>query len=160
MQVRTKIASFALQSARLFGRALGTELAIELSDHSIDTKMIVPGRDNQAWDANLYKRGNVFLKNYANPIKPVLHTNEDLEDPDTAEIKEGSTETDSSQPDNTEAKLIASKRYQKYMRQDLISQLLTPKEQWKLIALGLFAVAGVQVVTIIILLWANGTFQG
>jgi hypothetical protein len=168
--IREQIATAVLQTARSFGRILGCELAVETSQHSLKTSMVVPDRNDRAWDPGLYKYGNLFHEGYANPIKPRARRNTELEDPDTIDVETSDATADveaaaddeeldkSDDTDVEHVKLISSPRYRKYMRQDLISQLLTPKEQWRLIAYGVLGLAGVQVVTLLVILWANGSF--
>lgn len=144
-------------------RALGLETKVELSDHSITVEYALPDVDTRAWDSNLYVNGNVFVDGYANPIKPKVNYNEELENPDTIDVEEGETGTaddtaDSEEGDGPHVSLISSARYRDYMRQDLVSQLLTPNEQWKLLAYGILGVAILQFFTIIITMWATGQF--
>jgi len=157
MSMRDTIASSALNTARIFGRALGTELVVETSQHSIETKMEVPDREERAWDPDLYKHGQLYYQDYANPIKPTVDSHSELEDPDTIDVREGETQTDRSE-ENGSIQMIASPRYRKYMRQDLISQLLTPKEQWKLIAYGVLGLGVLQFLAIAVTLYATGSF--
>lgn len=168
--IREQIATAALQTARSIGRMLGCELAVETSQHSLKTSMVVPDRNDRAWDPGLYKHGNLFHEGYANPIKPRARRNTELEDPDTIDVEtsdaiaDGGSDADDQESNETNetnvehVKLISSPRYRKYMRQDLISQLLTPKEQWRLIAYGVLGLAGVQIMTLLVVLWANGSF--
>lgn len=137
-----------LNVGRKMARADGRELAVDLSDHSINIKMARPDGDTQAWDPDLYHRGNVFVDGYANPIKPVVDKNKELEEPDTVdeEATDGHVE------------MISSSRYADYMKQDLISQLLNPKEQWRLLAYGIIALGVLQFFGIIITLYASGGF--
>lgn len=144
-------------------RALGLETKVELSDHSIKVEYALPNIDTRAWDSNLYRNGNVFVDGYANPIKPTVNYHEDLENPDTIDVEEGESgeeddNSESDEDDGPHVSLISSPRYRDYMRQDLVSQLLTPNEQWKLLAYGILGVAILQFFTIIITMWATGQF--
>lgn len=137
--------------------ALGLQLKVEASDHSLNVSYTQPDQDTRAWDSNLYRNGNLFVKGYANPIKPRVVHNDQLENPDTIDVEEGDA-VDTSDGDDQHVSLISSSRYRDYMRQDLVSQLLTPQEQWKLIAYGIIGVAIVQFLTIIITMYVNGAF--
>jgi hypothetical protein len=159
MTIRGTIATTLLQYSRVFGRMLGCQLAVETSEHSIQTTMEVPNQDDRAWDPGLFKHGNLFVAGYANPVKPSVKVNKELETPDVVEVDEGDpAKMEDTDDDPAHAQLISSARYRKYMRQDLISQLLTPKEQWRLIAYGVMAVAGMQLLTVAVILWATGSF--
>jgi hypothetical protein len=109
----------------------------------------------------MFKNANLFVDGYANPIKPGVEHNSKLENPDTVTVKEGEPDGDIDTEESTEGKevdLIASSRYRDYMRQDLVSQLLTPKEQWKLIAYGVLALGALQFIVIAVVMYVNGTF--
>lgn len=141
---------------------LGLELAVEVSDHSIKTEMEVPDNSERAWDRDLYKHGNLFVASYANPIKPSVNHNPDLDTPDEIDVEEGNqkegkvkTETES----ESHVELISSGRYREYMRQDLISQLLTPESRWNLLVWAILAVSVLQFFNIIVTLWSTGSFQ-
>ncbi len=151
--MRSWIASAMLNTARSFGRLLGCQLVVETSQHSLETKMELPNKEQRAWDENLYKKGQMYYSGYANPIKPAVDYDQDLENPDKITAEE-------SEQEKTEGhvELISSSRYREYMRQDLISQLLTPQEKWRLIAYAVGGVAVLQFVSIIITLWATGSF--
>jgi len=120
--------------------------------------MVVPQTDTVAWDADHFKYGCVFAEGYANPIKPIVDYNEDLEEPDTIELAEdadkrqaaadGGGEEGGEVVEANHVELISSPRYRDYMRQDLISQLLNPREQWKLIAYGVIALAILMVLNV------------
>lgn len=149
MGIRESVATFAINLARRFGRALGCELVVELSDHSIETSMEHPDKEKRAWDSHLYKKGQVFIKGYANPIKPSAQYNKELENPDTVDAKtsvvaDGGEEIE----DQTHVELISSPRYREYMRQDLISQVLNPREQWRLIFFAVLGVLGFLLINI------------
>lgn len=152
--IRNWIASKALNFGRLIGRMVGAELVVEVSEHSIDTSMEVPNKMKRAWDPDLYKRGQVYYSDYANPIKPTVTVEDDLADEDTVELEEaGEGDTD-----GPHVAVISSSRYRKYMRQDLISQLLTPKVWWRLITYAIIVLGALQFIGIIVTLWATGSF--
>lgn len=163
MSIRASIATTALNFARSLGRTLGCELVVETSQHSLATSMQVPGEtDSKAWDPDLYKSGQIFYAGYANPIKPTVTRHTELEDPDQVDVLEGDAEqaeqTISEDDDERHAELISSARYRKYMRQDLISQLLTPRERWRLIAFAIIGLGALQFIAIAVTLWATGSF--
>lgn len=156
MTVKTYIGNALIGLGRKIGRSEGqSELAVTISDHSIDAHMVETSKENLAWDDNLYRHGNVFVKGYANPVKPVVNHNKELENPDTVELEEGDGDTDSD-VDDTHVELISSPRYRDYMRQDLISQLLNPREQWRLIAYAIIAVGFILVINLVVTLSAAG----
>ena len=148
-----------LDYALSIGKTMGYELVVEVSDHSIDIQMERPDKTERAWDPDMYHSGNLYVSNYANPIKPKINYQDRLDTPDTIQVTESQTEDfgedldqqPDSQQDDRHIQLISSPRYRDYMRQDLISQLLTPQEQWKLLAYAVGAVAVLQFITIIII---------
>lgn len=141
--------------------AMGVRTKVELSDHSINVSYRLPDDDKRAWDRDLYKNGNVFVSGYANPIKPRVEHNEQLENPDTVDVAEGDVDEEAAESEadgGPHVSLISSSRYRDYMRQDLVSQLLTPQEQWKLIAYGVLGLGILQFIAIIITLYGTGSF--
>lgn len=146
MGLRSSVATFVLQKSRGFGRTLGCELVVDTSPHSIEVSMEVPDKSRRAWDANLFRHGQMYAKGYANPIKPMVNHNPELENPDTiavdgGKIEEDEDETDVEDDPSPHVELISSTRYREYMRQDLISQLLNPREQWRLVVYAVIALA-------------------
>ncbi len=152
--------NYSLSLAESVAYVAGFKLRVIISDHSVKIKFVRPDKDTRAWDTNLFKNANVFVKGYANPIKPTVEHNSKLENPDTIDHREGEPDEETSETDGSdrEVSLIASSRYRDYMRQDLVSQLLTPKEQWKLIAYGVLAVGILQFLSIIVTMYVTGTF--
>jgi hypothetical protein len=137
---------------------LGYQLVVELSEHSIEIDLERPDKNKRAWDSSLYKSGNVFLDGYANPIKPTVKANDELENHDEATITEGEGELPEGEREDpdTSAAVIASSRFRTYMKQDLISQLLTPNEQWKLLAYAVGALGLVMLINVFISMSAAG----
>jgi len=159
MGVRSYLGNKFIGFGRKLGRGAGYELAVEVSDHDITARMERPDKTERAWDEDLYKRGNMFVAGYANPIKPSVDYNRDLEDPDTVDVVEGDTDADSDGEDDTteeDVQLIASPRYREYMQQDLISQILNPREQWRLLAYGIIALGILTMFNIALSLSASG----
>lgn len=158
MGLRSYIANALIARGRSIGRSAGLEMKVELSDHSIDVAMADPDREDLAWDGDLYKHGNVFIHGYANPVKPTVNYNEALEDPDTVEVEGSDCEGAQSVAEDAHVELISSPRYRDYMRQDLISQLLNPREQWRLLAYGIIALGILMLPTMILSAAAAGVF--
>lgn len=140
--------------------AAGFKLRVLISDHSVKLKFVQVDKDTRAWDTNLFRNANLFVQGYANPIKPKVEHNSKLENPDQIDVREGEPDGESEETDGSEqsVSLIASSRYRDYMRQDLVSQLLTPKEQWKLIAYGVLGLGILQFVAILVTMYVTGTF--
>lgn len=146
---------------RRMGRNDGRELMVDLSEHSIHVEMVDPESDTLAWDGSLYRHGNVFLKGYANPIKPTVERHDTLDEPDRAELNETDSEgaqDGTADADGGHVKLISSARFGEFMRQQLIESLLNPREQWRLLMYGLIAVGALQIMTWAIVLYATGSF--
>lgn len=169
--IREFIANSLIAAGIALGSATGLQKVVELSDHSIQIEMEQPDESNRAWDQSMFKNGNVFINGYSNPVKPRVRQHTGLENPDVAEVEEGEPGDvdvdqpqleaggdDSSDETDTHAQLITSSRYRDYMRQDLISQLLTPESRWNKMLYGIIAVAALQFMTIIITLYATGSF--
>lgn len=161
--IRTWIANSLIGMGRSIGQTLGLELAVEVNDHSIRTRMEKPDESEKAWDENLYRHGNLFVSGYANPIKPDVRHDPALENPNTVDVKEGDPDDESDDVDETDdgrhVELISSARYREYMRQDLISQLLTPESRWNLIVWAVIGLGVLQFVAIIVTLYATGSFS-
>ena len=145
--------NIAFTTARIAGQTLGYQLVVELSDHSIDISMERPDKTERAWDDRLYKSGNVFLKGYANPIKPSIEPNDKLENHDEVDIEESNERPT---PESQHVSVISSSRFKTYMKQDLISQLLTPKEQWRIIAYAVGALALLMFINVAVSMSAAG----
>lgn len=152
MALRTAIGNALISFGRRLARADGSEVAVDLSSHSISIKMMRPDKEQRAWDPDLYHSGNVFLNEYANPIKPISRPNKELEEPDTVDcvVPDGGEER--------HVEMISSERYGAYMKQDLISQLLNPQEKWRLLAYAILGVGFLTVCTLMASLSAAGAF--
>lgn len=153
------LATSALGAARSFGRTLGCELEVTVDNQRIQTVMRPPGsHDSRVWDPDMYYRGNLYLRGYANPVKPRAEI-----DKDPSELDRGSLEVSQDAPDAREgeavadggesdavvkerhAKLMSSPLYKKHMDNHMISELVTPDEKWNKIFMGLLVVAGMVV---------------
>lgn len=154
MGVRTWIANGLMGFGRRLGRKAGAELAVDVDEHSIDIGMEYPNKTDRAWDPEMFAYGNLFVSDKANPIKPVVNRNDDLEEPDTVDTEQSDVTDD----DETEVRLISSGRYQEYMRQKLVEELLNPKEQWRLIMYAVIGLGVLQFLAIAVTLFATGSF--
>lgn len=148
------ISNTLIDTGRKMGRQFGYEMAVEVSENAIETTMEDPNGDERAWDPSMFKHGNLFIAGHANPVKPVVDYRKDLEDPNQAELEESDkADTDG---DGKHYDLISSPRYREYMRQDLISQLLNPREQWKTLLLAMLALGVISLATLASSLSAAG----
>jgi len=88
------------------------------------------------WDPDLYYKGSMYYRGYANPIKPIVERTDDVKQKDRTYLytKEGPEEHDSEKPQRT---MMASARYKAHMANQMISELVTPSEQWDKIFYGL-----------------------
>lgn len=119
---------------------------MDVSGHSIETSMVVPGSDDErAWDHSLYVRGNLFVSDYANPVKPVVNHNDGIDNPDEVEVQEA-------QASETEGhvSVISSARYRMFMIQDLVSELLNPSERLTKIQWAIIGLAGMMLMTLVV----------
>lgn len=179
MGLREALGTLAMGVTRSFWRATGLELAVKVSDHSIELEMVDPGNTTEvAWDPHLYKNGNLFRQGYANPIKPIVNHSNELSQSDTVSgqvslrgsvtepkdlVSDGGEEASASEseegnPNTPHAAIISSGRYRQYMHQDLISQILNPREQWRLIVFAVLALAGLMLINVLISLQISGAF--
>lgn len=136
-----------LGMARSCGNMLGCELSVDAGGQTLDAKMVPPKTTKEvAWDDNLYVKGNLFVGDYANPIKPSVDYNEGLENPDTVGV-----EASEDSEDSAHVSVISSPRYRLFMMQDLVSQLLNPSERLTVIQWVLIGIAGMLLVALILL---------
>lgn len=153
--------NFALDMVASTGKAIGLQQKIEVSDHSVSVKLTLPDQDKDAWDEDMFRHSNIFIRGYANPIKPVVNHNPELRNKDTVDLEESDTgegdeDWDEDDEDEGHVDLISSTRYRDYMRQDLVSQLLTPQEQWKLLAYGILGLGILTFFNMVVMFWLNG----
>lgn len=151
MGLRSTLATYAIGSARAFGNALGCETAVEFSSHSIELKMVDPSTATYAWDPDLYVKGNAFYTGYANPIKPVVDKTATIKEPDEIDVEDGDPDESDASGDDRYVSLISSTRHVLAAQNNIISQLINPKERLKLIQWSLIAIAGVLVLTFLLL---------
>lgn len=125
----------------------GCEIAVNADGQTLDVKMVPPKRTkDMAWDDKLYVKGNLFVGDYANPIKPSVDYNDGLENPDTVDV-----EASEDAEDSAHVSVISSPRYRLFMMQDLVSQLLNPSERLTVIQWVLIGIAGMLLVALILL---------
>jgi len=125
----------------------------------IETTMADPDSDAHAWDPDQYRYGNSFRAGFANPVKPAVQYNKGLEEPSTVsqEVSDADdTDDGESDTDGPHIQMISSKRYQDYMRQDAISQLLTPSAKWRLIAYAVMGLGALMLINLLISLVGAG----
>lgn len=134
MGLRSLIASGALNTGRKIGHALGCELVIETSPHSLETSMEPPNKTNRAWDPDFWKSGQLYVAGYANPVKPVVERHIDQGDQDQVKVQ-----SDDLEDDERHTAIVSSTMYRTYQDQHLASELILPSEQWKRI---FYAVVG------------------
>ena len=94
------LANFFTGMAKTFASLSGREKTIVIDEHSfsIDWRKTTD-TDNYSWDGNLYEKGNIFIKDKANPIK-----------------------ISPSEADNQDIELKSSKEYKTAMRMNLLQQ--------------------------------------
>jgi len=164
----TGLATWFVRKGRRMGRLLGRELVVEQSDHSLQLSMEKPDNDRRAWDNDQFTRGQLYRRGYANPVKIEVDHNPGIGNKDTVEVTDGgdATATEFSdeegeggeEQEDRSVEVIASERYRQFMEQDLISQLLNPKEQWEKLVYGLIGIGSLQFLSIVVTLWATGSF--
>lgn len=143
MGLRSTIATFALNSARSFGNQLGCELVVETSDHSLHTTMETPNSTTRAWDPNLWVKGQLYLRDYANPIKPYVERHLDQGEQDQARIQSSELEDGE---DHTG--IVTSTMYRMYQDQHLASELMLPSEKWKRIFWAVIGLGGLMLLSL------------
>lgn len=123
-----------LNSVRGIARIFGYEISIVLTEHKIETKFDHPKREGNLWDSDHWLHGNIFLEGYANPIKP---TKDDLDE---------------------DAKVITSDRYESWMEQSVIEDMLkVGRESDMTIRKLMFIIAGLNVLLVGIVYWLTTT---
>lgn len=123
-------------TSRAISRALGNELAVIVTDHKIKLEMMEPDDTSRHWDESLFTSGNIYFRNFANPIKPEVPN----------------SERDAEQSMGLE--LISSDRYKTAMDQNLITDIINEGKD-DLLDLKTVAIAlgGLQILTIITVVW-------
>lgn len=98
-----------LNAVRSVARAVGLELEVVLTEHKIKTKMQNPDKTDKFWNSKIWTNGNIYLKDYANPV------NIEISDIENHSHKED---------DSVDADLITTERYKTFMEQSLIDDML------------------------------------
>lgn len=84
---------------------LGYKLIVSVDEHRINVELTKPEElRERIYDTNHYVNGNIYVKGYANPIKPLL---------DKAESK---------------VELVSSERYKNFMRMKILKELIKTAE--------------------------------
>ena len=96
-----KLFTAIIKALRGIMRSLNLETEIVLTEHKIDIKAVNPDENGKHWDENIWTYGNIYLKDFANPIN----------------IKKSEIE-------DKDYDLITSERYQTFMEQSLIDDML------------------------------------
>lgn len=160
--VRDRLATLGMSLARSFGRALGCELVVDCSEHSLEIAMEVPGESGRAWDHDLYRKGQMYYQGYANPFKPVIDPSNTRGEHDQMDVEEsedasgGASSDDESGGSDAEIGMMPSSRYRQYLDQHLISELVRPEERWKLLVYGILFIGFLQMATIIVIMFVTG----
>lgn len=157
----TGLATWFVRKGRGMGRLFGRELVVEQGEHDLKLSMEKPDNDARAWDSSMFKRGQVFVEGYSNPVKVSIDHNPGIDQKDTVDVTESETGEDDDEESgesDDRVEVIASPRYQQFMEQELISQLLNPEEQWNKLLYGMLAIGALQFMAIIVTLWATGSF--
>lgn len=118
MKIMGKIIELYLTLGRVFLKLFGYKMGVILKRHKIDLKAIKPDKHKDTdryFDESHYIDTNVYVENYANPVK-INDQGEELE-------------------------LIASDRYKKFFKMDILESIARLSEGalevkgWKLIAI-------------------------
>lgn len=148
---------------RKLARSFGYQIVIDQSPHSIHTTYEKPNKSKRAWDENLFKHGQLYVRGYANPVKLIVDHDTEMEESDTVTLYESNHPRvvtdggDDGEPVvNAHAKVISSPRYREYMQNDLVSQLLNPRAQWKLILYALIGLGAIMLVNTVIVIMRSG----
>lgn len=142
-----------LNTVRSMANAFGYQIVVETSPHSLHVSFEKPNTMQRAWDPGLFKRGQLYVKGYANPVKPIArqttsHTEKDEVDMiDTYEGKGNAPVVvgdGGKQMQHTE--IISSPRFHSLMQQKIIEAMVRPEQQWKTIVYIMLFIAGVALI--------------
>ena len=161
MGVGSWLATHVLNYARAFGHRMGCNLEVEVRGDRIETKMAHPKISKKAWDSDMYDSAGLFVHGFANPVKPVVERSADPNEPDDLDVDAAGDVPLTDGGELVEQKtfdVIPSYRYLEHMNQHIISELVNPTEQWQLIVYGIIGIAALQFFTIIVTMWATGSF--
>ena len=68
--MKSRIADWMLDKSRQVANEADKEIAIEVGQHDIQLEFVEPESNNERhWD-DLFERGNIYVRGFANPIKP------------------------------------------------------------------------------------------
>lgn len=134
--VLTKIIGFW----RNVGNKFGYQMEITLTDHNINIKMSKFNKQKKAYDETQYTRGNIFIKDYGNPIKPQVTQKDNTEN------------SNNKKPKIKNTKLIPSFKYKEYMNQHLIKELKEKPEDNKKLLYGIILIMFLNLGSIALLL--------
>jgi hypothetical protein len=124
--------TIAVNALRGTARLFGYELKIVLTEHKIKTKFDKPSREGNCWDDSHWIRGNIFIKDIANPIN----------------IKKSDVEDE-------DVEIITSERYKRFMEQSLVDDMLQASKTGKMtvknavVILGSLIVLGIGVIYVL-----------
>lgn len=124
------IATAMIAISRSIGKMFGYELAVIISEHSIKLQMVNPdNKVDRAYDDNTFVSGNVFVKDFANPLS-------------IEKISEAYEEQD----------FITSERYKKFMEQSLIDDIVrSSKDDGLTVTQAVLILGSIQVLSVAII---------
>lgn len=124
------IATVMIAFSRSIGKMFGYELAVIISEHSIKLQMVNPdNKVDRAYDDNTFVSGNVFVKDFANPLS-------------IEKISEAYEEQD----------FITSERYKKFMEQSLIDDIVrSSKDDGLTVTQAVLILGSIQVLSVAII---------
>ena len=65
----TRLENFMLGIAKTVAQLKGSELSYRINNHSINTSFVTPETtDTRVWE-DFYDKGNIYIGEYANPVK-------------------------------------------------------------------------------------------
>lgn len=124
------IATAMIAMSRSIGKMFGYELAVIISEHSIKLQMVNPdNKVDRAYDDNTFVSGNIFVKDFANPLS-------------IKKISEAYEEQD----------FITSERYKKFMEQSLIDDIVrSSKDDGLTVTQAVIILGAIQVLSVAII---------
>lgn len=124
------IATVMIAFSRSIGKMFGYELAVIINEHSIKLKMVNPdNKEDRAYDDNHFVSGNVFVKEFANPLS-------------IEKVAEAYKEQE----------FITSERYKKYMEQSLIDDIVrSSKDDGLTVTQAVLILGSIQVLSVAII---------
>lgn len=147
--IRLMLGRYLFDIGRSLAQSDQGELVVDVTDHRLLTSLERPDTDARAWDPDMFVSGQMFLEGYANPVKPVAVRDEDMETMDTADVEMAANGGEAEEIED-HVKLLSSWRYKEYQDQHLITELVRPEEQWKMIIYVLLAIAALTLITLLV----------